>query len=359
MILFIGTQAAGYFVSEVAAECGESVTYTGKLPALKQVSDIALESLYDFIILHVDELPGSHEEIAEMLSRVQKVTKSTLVVLAMNYSLQSELVQNIQKMGLSHVIVDVNLSEIKRQLGQIFRLEWEQSAPPIPTDIPENSSPCAADRTFQTVAIAGANPHMGATTLALQFVKYLLFCGQKACYIQMNASGYISALRQGYEVQSEDVSLGRVTYQNVDLYEKQDKISHVRKLDYDFYIYDYGVCTAPDFQRVSFLEKDRKFLVCGTSPEELCKTNDALSEFYDTDLQYIFNLVPEHEQPDILTMMEEKAAQTYFTGYIPDPFVYSSISNSMYGKIFGEGLKAHKEARKKEKSRWRKGRLRG
>lgn len=196
---------------------------------------------------------------------------------------------------------------------------------------------------------------MGATTQALQFVKYLLFRGQKACYIQMNSSGYISALKQGYEIQSEDISLGRVTYQNVDLFEKQDKIAHVRRLDYDFYVYDYGVCTSPSFQRVSFLEKDRKFLVCGTSPEELRKTNDALSEFYDTDLQYIFNLVPENEHKDILSMMEEKASQVYFTIYTPDPFVYSSASNAMYQQIFGEPFKPRKEARKKEKSRRRKG----
>lgn len=355
MILFIGTQAAGYFVSEVAAECQESVTYTGKLPALKQAADIALESLYDFIILHVDELPGSHEEIADMLSRVQKVTKSTLVVLAVNYSPQSELVQNIQKTGISYVIVSENLSEIKQQLKQIFRLEYEPSPPPIQSDI----LPVSADRNFQTIAIAGANPRMGTTTQALQFVKYLLFRGQKACYIQMNGSDYISTLKQGYEIQSEDISLGRVTYQNVDLFARQDKIAHVRKLDYDFYIYDYGVCTSGNFQRVSFLEKDRKFLVCGTSPQELRKTNDALSEFYDTDLQYIFNLVPENERKDIFLMMEEKASQVYFTGYTPDPFVYSSVSNSMYQDIFGERLKPRKESRKKEKSRRRKGGFHG
>lgn len=142
MILFIGTQAAGYFVSEVASECQESVTYTGKLPDLKQAADIALESLYNFMILHVDELPGSHEEIADMLSRVQKVTKSTLIVLAMNYSPQSELVRNIQKIGISHVIVSENLSEIKRQLEQIFYSEAGQPSPSVPTMIPEH--PCVS-----------------------------------------------------------------------------------------------------------------------------------------------------------------------------------------------------------------------
>lgn len=359
MILFIGTQAAGYFVSEVAAECQETVTYTGTLPALKQAADIALESLYDFIILHVDELPGSHEEIADMLSRIQKVTKSIFIVLAMNYSPQSALIQNIQNIGLSHVVLSQNLSEIKHQLEQIFHLETGQSSIPVQTVIPEPIPASRTGRNFQTIAIAGANPRMGTTTQALQFVKYLLFRGQKACYIQMNGSDYISALKQGYEIQSEDSSLGRVTYQNVDLFEKQDKIAHVRRLDYDFYVYDYGVCTSPSFQRVSFLEKDRKFLVCGTSPEELCKTNDALSEFYDTDLQYIFNLVPENERKDILSMMEEKASQVYFTGYTPDAFVYSSASNSMYQQIFGEVFKPRKESRKKEKSKWRKGGFHG
>ena len=85
---------------------------------------------------------------------------------------------------------------------------------------------------------------MGTTTQALQMVKYLLFRGRKACYLQMNGSNFIGALKQNYEIASEGPSIGKVTYQNVDLFEKQDKISHALKLGYDFYIYDYGVLSS-------------------------------------------------------------------------------------------------------------------
>ena len=112
----------------------------------------------------------------------------------------------------------------------------------------------------------------------------------------MNGSNFIGALKQNYEISSEDPSIGKVTFQNIDLFEKQDKISCALKLGYDFYIYDYGVLSSPSFHRISFLEKDRKFLVCGTSPEELSQTNQAISQFYDSDVQYLFNLVPDEDQ---------------------------------------------------------------
>ena len=354
MILFIGSQAAGYFVSDVAAAYKETVTYTGAFSSLEEAGDAALESLYDFIIINVEELPGSHEEIADLLFRVQKATKSTFVVMAENYSLQSELIQNIQKAGISHLLTASSLGGIKEQLEQILSLTPAPSPPPTSDPEIPISSALPANRNFQTIALAGANPRMGTTTQALQMVKYLLFRGRKACYLQMNGSNFIGALKQNYEIASEDPSIGKVTYQNVDLFEKQDKISHALKLGYDFYIYDYGVLSSPSFHRISFLEKDRKFLVCGTSPEELSQTNQAISQFYDSDVQYLFNLVPDEDQKSILEMMENQASRTYFPGYTPDPFVYSSSSNAMYRQIFGNEPETRKEPKKKKESRWRK-----
>ncbi len=138
------------------------------------------------------------------------------------------------------------------------------------------------------------------------------------------------------------------------MFEKQDKISCALKLGYDFYIYDYGVISSPSFHRISFLEKDRRFLICGTSPEELSQTNQAIAQFFDSDVQYLFNLVPGEDQKSILDMMENQASRTYFPGYAPDPFVYSSSSNAMYRQIFGNEPEARKEPKKKKESRWRK-----
>ena len=135
MILFIGSQAAGYFVSDVAAAYRETVTYTGAFSSLEEAGDAALESLYDFIIINVEELPGSHEEIADLLFRVQKATKSTFVVMAENYSPQSELIQNIQKAGISHLLTASSLGGIKEQLEQI--LSWTPAPSPPSTPDPE------------------------------------------------------------------------------------------------------------------------------------------------------------------------------------------------------------------------------
>lgn len=64
------------------------------------------------------------------------------------------------------------------------------------------------------------------------------------------------------EFHDEDVTfdeqLGKITYQNVDMFYKKDKISDILKLGYDYYIYDFGTYRPDDFVLISFLEKNHK-----------------------------------------------------------------------------------------------------
>ena len=152
-------------------------------------------------------------------------------------------------------------------------------------------------------------------------VKHLNIQNKKACYIEMNSNGYLALLKEFHD---EDVTfdeqLGKITYQNVDMFYNKDKISDILKLGYDYYIYDFGTYRPDDFVLISFLEKNIKFVVCGTKPNELMYMQQALQVFYDNDVNYIFSFSPESEHEDVLALMEEKSECTYFATFTPDLF---------------------------------------
>ena len=181
----------------------------------------------------------------------------------------------------------------------------------------------------------GSVGRIGTTTQCIQMVKYLNIQNKKACYIEMNPNGYLELLKEFYdEGVTIDEQLGKITYQNVDMFYKKDKISDILKLGYDYYIYDFGTYRPDDFALISFLEKNIKFVVCGTKPNELLYMQQALQVFYDNDVNYIFSFSPESEHEDVLALMEEKAECTYFATFTPDLFFYSSNGNPVWNRVF-------------------------
>ena len=201
------------------------------------------------------------------------------------------------------------------------------------------------------VSVGGACSRMGTTTIAMQLVKHLLYCNKKACYIEVNSSGFLEDLMAAYNPDTIEEEKGKVTFGNVDMYWRQDLIPEILHMDYEYFIYDYGAFKRPDFNKISFLEKEIKIMVLGANPGEIqCSTELIRSIFYQ-DVQYIYNLTSSADQKDILELMEDKADQTYFSEYCPDMFHY--VPASFYEKIFPK-LEPKEEEPAKKKSWWRR-----
>ena len=151
---------------------------------------------------------------------------------------------------------------------------------------------------------------------------------------QWNENGYIKALNELYEdgISSDD-EIGRVTYQNVDMFYRKDKIAEVPRLGYEYYIYDFGIFGSLGFSLVSYLEKNLKIRVCGIKPNEAPYITDILASLYDKDIEYIFSFTHESDRKDILELMSDRAEHTFFAPWIPDPFVYSSQSGEQLAKL--------------------------
>ncbi|HCC34246.1 MAG TPA: hypothetical protein DEQ02_00870 [Ruminococcaceae bacterium] len=229
----------------------------------------------------------------------------------------------------------------------------------IPSPAPEPKSvSVSAERSdpvrgipYLTAAFAGCCSRIRATTQAVQFIKYIQLSGRTACYIEMNESRYVKRLGALYSVAGHDPELGRVRYQNIDLYYKQSRISEILKLGYDYYVYDFGSFEDSHFNPAFFLDKSLPVAVMGSSPGEFDAMKKVIDAAIDSDTRYIFSFVDEAEQPDILELMEDKAAHTTFVAYAPDPFVYLSDRNDIYSRIAVAGNPVARESGRKKARR--------
>ena len=335
MILFVGTEETGYFAGEVCPP----VKYTGYRPDIRAVPDEITTEKYETIIFNLDQFISDAPEIAKTIGRVATVTGSRIILMASGYTAQSEMIRTLMEAGFRLFILSASLGAMKEELRRC--LQEEGIPAEIPSLAPEPESvPVSADRSvpvhgvpYLTAAFAGCCSRIGATTQAIQFIKYIQLSGRTACYIEMNESGYVKRLGALYSVAGHDPELGRVRYHNVDMYYKQSRISEILKLGYDYYVYDFGSFEDTHFNPAFFLDKSLPVAVMGSSPGEFDAMKKVIDATIDSDARYIFSFVDKSEQPDILELMEDKSANTTFAAYAPDPFVYLSDRNGIYSQI--------------------------
>ena len=333
MILFIGTEERGYFVEDTAHS---EVEFSGYAPDLSEIMDsVILARNYSHIIIDAEMLINDYVTIGELSKRIMSAVPSPLIFLTSGYSEDTELIRSLRRSGVFNFITATTLAGIKDDL--IRALEGRNSPLPPPSEpgvSPPEMPVIQALPPYQTIAVSGCIDRIGTTTQAMQLVKYLVFRGHRACYIELNENGYIQALKELYEdgVSSDD-GIGRVTYQSVDMFYRKDKIADVLRLGYEFYVYDFGIFDAVGFSLVSYLEKNIKVMVCGIKPNEVGCMSEVLSSLYDKEIEYIFSFTHESDKKDILELMSDRAEHTFFAPWSPDPFVYSSQAGEQFEKL--------------------------
>ena len=345
MLLYVGEKENGFYVEDIAHEYGEDVEYTGYIPHVSGLAALLTRNSCRHIVINIDQFLDDYEAQVLEISRARNVSGANIIIQAIGYSLHSEIVQALAAQGIKNFVVAVSLSGQKEQLERSIRgtnTILQESDPAIiqaePEPAMEPAEPARREQPVQTasrtISIAGCCHRIGATTQAIQIIKYLHLQGYTACYLEMNNNRFVEQLRRLYSVVENDEKSGKVVYRGVDMYFNKLMYPYVLKQPYDFFVYDFGSFTDERFDLTSFFEKNFQVAVCGCFPNEFESMGVAVSKTLKYDVSYIFSFCSTEEQRDILEQMEDKSRQTFFAPYTPDAFLYSSNSDPIYQKIF-------------------------
>lgn len=334
--LFVGNEIDGNFALDFCERKGYHITYAGNHSHVSNVVNLILDKDYKIVIVNIEMFIDDANEIAETLSRVQKVNNAKFILFAPGFNTESSIIIAFVKNGFNNYIFSINrggqIDQLEKCLNGFYDVNGIEELQPVLEEIEKAQKP--KNITYKTIGIAGTLSRIGTTTQAIQIVKYLILNGYKACYLQMNSHPFIDALTNLYLDCKTNPDLGLTQYMNVDLY-KTDHINEVLKMDYDYYVKDYGVYASGDFENLSFLEQDINIIVAGAKPEEMYHIDALINSNYYNDVFYIFSFIADSDRKDLLDMMEEKKKDTYFVHYTPDPFTYSTASDEVYSSILG------------------------
>lgn len=323
MILFVGSQTVGYWAEEPAKMNNESIEYIEPCNDIKmQTNDILRlrSEKVNYVVYDIEQYSITAAEIANEIYNIYQAGNAEPIFLATSFLPTSDLVIRLQEKGFNKFIFEYADSEKKSELEKCINGYYNNKKPEKLLDVKEKDT---TQKKRIRIGVVGACSRMGTTTQAVQLVKYLLYCGKKACYIEVNSTEYVQALLNTFEVEHYDKDLGKVTFSNVDLFCRQDMIPEVLQMDYEYFVYDYGVFNGKDFNKISFLEKDIKIMVLGSNPGELDKSTELIDSVFYQDVNYVFNFTAPSDREDLIENMEDKGECTYFMEYCPDMFIYS------------------------------------
>lgn len=297
----------------------------------EDIFSTVLREEYDYIFIDLDLVDGTTEEIIDFFAKLRKATAVPIIIGASKFVPEADIIIGIKKAGINKFIFSDILFNQKAEFAECMENEKTSQEERIPDGITMDDMTetelTVPDRGYITIGVISKNSRIGTTTLAIQLVKYLEMLGYKSCYIQHNDSFWVQNFDKWIDGILHDIVVGKVVYQNVDMYYNIDRINAIRKMGYDVYVYDYGV---DHDKNISFLERDIRIGIAGSSPSEMDNTQELIETYYDEDVLYCFNFVPQSEREEILGMMNEYADKTFFIDECPDPFFLSSANLETY-----------------------------
>ncbi len=294
---------------------------------------------YSNIIIDLIGLSDTEEDIVDAVVALKSMYSIRITIIAAGYQYGNSLLAKLFNEGIYNFVTTIDIREQEKELIQCIDGNGKQYKDSVRYRNTENIS--SGDKIIikkeykklkqcVTIAIAGTENHIGVTTQAIAITKFLNNLQMNACYIQANQKQDIETLESLFDV---EVKEGFITFNGIDFYTK-DKTVNAIEYGYDFYIYDMG-----NFNDISdidnFITKDVKIIVSGTKSWE----QDNLMLIFDkleivNDINYIFNFAPELQKNEITENMGKLGIKTFFSNYIPDPFIVENETE--YQKILSD-----------------------
>lgn len=333
MILYIGKSHESFFIEDVGNEFEEGIEVVSHLIDIKDILTPATSKPYNHIVINLSSFVNDVTEICECYRKLKGFVTANIVIYARGYHPTNELIRGLYYAGNNNFILSTTLKAMKDECRKCFNGYYQMEGVPFEETMTTDSKDSSSDLSTSTnlenirkaqkikvsIGVSGCCHRIGTTTQAVQLCKYINSSGYKACYIEVNSSGYMKNLM---ELRGEDEyqyipDIGLLRMHDVDMFIDPEAISKIKKMDYDFWVYDYGSCGDADFNDVDFFEKNTKVFVCGIKPVEYEGTVKILQQTMPRkDCSYVFSFIDnESDRKDILLMMEDKSDFTVFAPY--------------------------------------------
>lgn len=314
-------------------------------------------------IIDVSVLKNSETDIMSAIISMKMMTQAQISIVALGYSLTHNLIQELIKCGIYNIVTSNDKHNAQQEVEKCLSdsgisktdLIPENQNPfmsdslsstiktekPLDTKIPPikdeniNLSPKPLSTSKKslikdsvTIGVCGTQHHIGTTHHAIALTASLINLGYKACYLEANVHGDIQRLVEVYDDDESIDDDGALTWGGVQMYSNY-YFNDVTKLDYQFYVYDYGVCSEVSSQE--YLTKDIKVLVTGSKAWEYQLYLDIVNHISKAkNLHTIMNFAPIIDQDQLAYKGMEQT--TYFPQYAPCPFEDRNNDN-IYIKI--------------------------
>lgn len=310
---------------------------------IKEVTsqDELINNSYEFIIFQVEKFNSINTAI-NFITKLQEISTENILVISTETTNQHLLQLDFTHL-LSKFLLSNNSTTIKQRILSIF--ETLGTAQPSTLENPmwiKKDEPIFKKEFHKskTISVSGILHRSGATTCAIQILKYLQINNQKVCYIEMNDNNHIKLLSDYY---SEAIkSDGKVTYENCELYYDKNQIENIVKGNYDFLIFDLGILNHTNLPL--FLEKDIKILVTGSTPSDIKQMGTLFETLHTKDIDYVFNFVHPKDQMSVKSAMGSLGDKIHFASNTPGYFYYSSENENMHRKILHPHMTFNKKS---------------
>lgn len=361
-ILFYGEKEKQFYFLPYAqsknldCRCNNIVTFNIDTAAAEIIAESPDELIIDADCI-VDD--GA---CASKIADIKDAIGCRVIIIAPGYDMQSMLLKKFIVAGIKDFVTAPILGHARREYAAIhegrstltdedvFKVRSEDFAKKISSDaaLEENE-----EKKLMTIGVCGCIERIGTTTLALQLAKHLSLEGRKVAYLERNKSGFIAATKEAYKCE-EDEALGKISFDDIDMFYDLSLIKRIIAEGYDCLIYDYGVSTNDNI--VSILEQDEIFICCGLKNKELTGTYEVLRRFLHSDgsINYCFNFVHPSLYEQTLAMMGKKRNKTMFLGYTPEMLILESDNHNSFENILEERQDDFVDERKKFKWSLRK-----
>lgn len=346
--MFVGSREVGFFSEQVASRYNLEVEYIPSNGHItQQINEILYISQVQCIVYDIQQYIDDPEIICEEILKIQNCNGATPIIYAPGFSTFSRVIVALYEGGISEFILASDLSEQRSQLEKCMNGYYSKNGIAeleVIKTLSEQEAQLKDELKYTTIGVVGTANRIGTTTQALHITKYLIAKGYTACYVHINNTDYIKDLQEWWGAEIQDDFIGKVVYEGIDHFYKTEHLTEIKKLGYDFYVYDYGSFTN-HFNRESFLERDIKIYVLGWKPSEMQATFKLLQSKIHADGKYILSFGDELPEEDIEGIMGERKNSTIVPTRCTEPYKLYDVT--AYDPIFQLDTRIEEEPKRK------------